>query len=284
MTISAALSRAAEKLKNASSSSWLDSEAILCYLLACKRSWLLAHTETKLSFWQLWQYRELIKKRNKGIPLAYIVGNKEFYGRIFKVNHHTLIPRPDTELMVDIAIEIIHTNNSIKTIVDIGTGSGCLAITLALTEPKIKVIATDISPAAIKLAQKNSIQYKLNGHIKFFQGNLLTPIIKKLPSALSNNLVIANLPYLRKNEIDDNLLFEPVSALDGGSDGLKYYRELIKQIADLPSAARPKILLIELHPPTHEQVLKLLKTELINSSIEIKTDLANLPRVAVIQL
>ena len=186
--------------------------------------------------------------------------------------------------MVDIAIEIIHTNNSIKTIVDIGTGSGCLAITLALTEPKIKVIATDISPAAIKLAQKNSIQYKLNGHIKFFQGNLLTPIIKKLPSALSNNLVIANLPYLRKNEIDDNLLFEPVSALDGGSDGLKYYRELIKQIADLPSAARPKILLIELHPPTHEQVLKLLKTELINSSIEIKTDLANLPRVAVIQL
>ena len=107
MTISAALSRAAEKLKNASSSSWLDSEAILCYLLACKRSWLLAHTETKLSFWQLWQYRELIKKRNKGIPLAYIVGNKEFYGRIFKVNHHTLIPRPDTELMVDIAIELL---------------------------------------------------------------------------------------------------------------------------------------------------------------------------------
>jgi len=116
------------------------------------------------------------------------------------------------------------------------------------------------------------------------QINLLTPITKKLPSALSNNLVIANLPYLRKNEINDNLLFEPISALDGGSDGLKYYRELIKQIADLPSTARPKILLIELHPPTHEQVLKLLKTELINSSIEIKTDLANLPRVAVIQL
>lgn len=276
MTITQALAKAVSKLNNKSTSAQLDAEVLLGYLLKQERSWLSSHSNTKLNWKQIWQYYYLINKRSSGYPIAYLLGQKEFYGRKFQINKDVLIPRPETELLVDIALSTIRANSAIRNIVEIGTGSGCIAITLACEIPTLEIIATDISASALNLAQTNAKQLVTINNISFQQGNLLEPIKKNLSNA---SLLITNLPYLTSAEITGELKHEPRLALDGQADGLKYYHQLINELKFLPPDKKPGFILLELHAPTAYIVANIFKDTWLGTKQIIHNDLANKPRV-----
>ncbi|MDZ4229879.1 MAG: HemK/PrmC family methyltransferase, partial [Candidatus Veblenbacteria bacterium] len=234
MTRAQALSHGSALLSAPSPSPALDAEVLLAYACGCNRSELLAHLEEPLPLLRGWRFRWLIHRRWSGIPVAYLTHEKEFYGRSFYVNRYVLTPRPETELMIEAALGTIHANGSIATIIDVGTGSGCIAITLALELPHLKVLATDTSAPALAVAKKNATHYGVDTRITFLRGNLIKPLLATPYPLLSNSLLLANLPYLTTDEIKGELTSEPRDALDGSSDGLKYYRLLIEQLMTLP--------------------------------------------------
>ena len=217
----------------------LDQELLIAHVLKVTREYVITHDEKKLSSSQGRLINCLIRKRAQGYPLAYLLGYKQFFGRDFLVNKYTLIPRPETELIIE---DILKNQPTRKSVIDIGTGSGCLIITLqkSIEKNKNDFWATDISPNAIKLAKRNAQLYRVGKKIFFNQGSLLSPILKNKKFLPQTNgfLIVANLPYLSKaiwKETDNHVKkFEPTLALRGGHDGLKYYRRLLGEIKNLP--------------------------------------------------
>ena len=214
---------------------FLDRDLIIGKVIGKNREYVLTHPEKKLSLKKTKKINQMINKRTQGFPLAYLLGEKEFYGQKFLVNRHTLIPRPETELMVE---KIISTHPENKVIVDIGTGSGCIIITLQkfLKNRQNSFWATDISPQALRLAKKNARLLGSNKKIAFRSGSLLSPIINnpKITRARKDLLIVANLPYLSnavwKKTSPNVKKFEPLLALRSGQDGLSDYRKLIKEL------------------------------------------------------
>lgn len=276
----------------------LDVELILAYALKKSREFILTHGEYKLTKIQISKYNSLVNKRSKGEPLAYLIGHKEFYGLDFLVNKNVLIPRPETELMLDETLNLIsHITNRVS-LVDVGTGSGCIAITLAKKIKKSKFIATDISERALAVAKKNTKKHKVDKTIKLFQGNLLEPIIKKQNSLEIRNcnlVILANLPYLTPAQIKNSppIQKEPKLALAAGNDGLKYYRELFTQIKKLNEICDVRYALCEIDPRQKNRISTLIKKELFThrsfseggpgSSFQIKKDLKGHSRLVVIK-
>ncbi|MFH1362029.1 MAG: peptide chain release factor N(5)-glutamine methyltransferase, partial [bacterium] len=213
-----------------------EAEILLCHVLKTPRSKLFSHPERKLTRAEQKLYDELLDRRKKHEPIAYIVQNQPFMSLDFYVNPNVLIPRPETELLVEQAINslIPHTSYPTPIIADIGTGSGCIAITLAKYLPKAKIIAIDSSKEALKIAERNAKTHRVIKQIEFRLGNLLKPLKEKV------DLIISNPPYIPRAEIEkldpDVKDFEPRAALDGGVDGLDYIRKLISQS---PSPLKP---------------------------------------------
>lgn len=218
------------------------------------RSWLLAHPEHLLSAEQLETLDASIARRCKHEPLAYIRGKSEFYGRKFTVNPHTLEPRPETETMIDLLKQVVEGGRwkveGVEAVVDIGTGSGCIAITAKLELPDIEMYAIDIDKACIKTAEKNA--KKMGADIKFHIGDLL----EALPSSAfhlphSGFAILANLPYVPDSyKLNEAARHEPAQAIFGGSDGLDLYRRLFFQIDS--AASKPLFILTESLPFQHE--------------------------------
>ncbi len=243
---------------------------------------MLAHEEKKLAAWQISKLNIQISKRLKGMPIAYITGRKEFYGLDFKVNKHVLIPRPETEMMVDEALKLAIQNSQPATLLDIGTGSGCVIIALAKQISDNKFFATDISAKALAIARQNAKQQKIAKKIKFMQGDLLNPILHN-PSTIGHNslIILANLPYLTKAQIkkSPSIKDEPETALFGGKNGLELYEKLFRQIKNLPAA---RAALCEFDPRQTAKIKQLAKREFPKAKLRIKKDLAGLNRLAVI--
>lgn len=263
----------------------LEADFLLSFVLKKPREWLLAHPEFKLTKFQILKIKNLVRQRIKGKSLALLTKKKEFYGLKFKVNKHVLVPRPETEMMVDVVLELITRNSQLTTIVDVGTGSGCIVIALAKKLKGGKFIAIDISRKALNMAKENAKFHNLH-NIKFLQGNLMSPIIKEL-RVMSYELrvvICANLPYLTPNQLKDSstIKFEPQDALVGGSDGLKYYRELFSQLKLLPN--KNITVLCEIDHSQSEAIAKLVKKELPDFKIEIKKDLCGLERLVIIEI
>lgn len=193
-------------------------------LLNKDRSWVNAHAEYELSDEQIYVLNDKLKLRINREPLAYIRGKAWFYKRFFEVSPDVLIPRPESESFIELVKEI-----KPKTVVDIGTGSGCLAITTKLELPETQVFATDINDAALKVAQKNA--QKHNVEINFVQGDLLEPM-KKLE--LDDFVILANLPYVPNHLVTSpEIETEPEMALFSGKDGLDHYRKFWSQVREL---------------------------------------------------
>jgi release factor glutamine methyltransferase len=243
------LHNATAKLKDAGiSTARLDSLVLLEDEVGKDRSWLLAHPDFKIP--RTAKLDEQITRRANHEPLAYIRGKTEFYGREFLVNAHTLEPRPETETMVDLVKTLVKSREKPK-IADIGTGSGCIAISVKLEFPNAVVIATDIDVKCVKTARENS--KKLSADVTFFEGNLLKPLTDK-----SMDIILCNLPYVpEKYELNEAAKFEPGHAIFGGEDGLDLYRELFRQIDGL--ATRPKWVFTESLPFQHEELAKIAK-------------------------
>lgn len=195
----------------------LDNELIIAHALGRDRTFVHAHPEYEFTEAEHDQIQVATKRRASGEPLAYILGRKEFYGRNFLVTPATLIPRPETEALIDLAKTLRPSK-----ILDVGTGSGCIAITLALELPKTEVEAVDISKPALRVAQENA--QKLGAKVVFFQSDLLKNTQKY-------DLIIANLPYVDKNWdwLSKELDFEPQNALFADDGGLALIKKLIRE-------------------------------------------------------
>ena len=207
-------------------------EVLLSLVLGKERSFLVAHPEMSLSVGQERRFFKLFSRLSQGEPVAYITQKKEFYGLDFFVNKNVLIPRPETELLVWKAIEYIEQKKYIDKhfkVLDVGTGSGCIAVSLAKTMPMIDVTGIDISGQALLVAQKNAKNHLVSERISFVKGNLLTGIES------SFDLIVANLPYIGTERFSfvsrEAREFEPNIALFGGKDGLQLYEKLFSQLA-----------------------------------------------------
>jgi len=247
----------------ASQSAGLDAEVLLAHLTSQNRSQLLTRGSDVLSWPTVLAYIWLLIRARSGVPIAYLVGYREFYGRRFKVNRATLIPRPDTEILVEQALATVRAHSALDTIVDIGTGSGCIAITLTLELPRLHTYASDVSTAALVVAKENAEQYGVSQRLQLFCGNLLEPLVKN-KLLTPTTLIVANLPYLRPHELNHTLHFEPRGALVGGADGFALYRELFLQLKALPPEQQPHLVLLEVHPPTAAQVMALAQNSFPN--------------------
>ncbi len=301
MTLAKALQENTKILASISETPIIDAEILLSFALSKSKEFLYTYPEYKLTKVELKTYSNYIKKRLRGYSVASITGSKYFYGLEFIVDKNTLIPRPETELIVDEALILLRSmlrNKNKITLIDLGTGTGCLPIsilkdTLKGTQKnkskKLSCFAIDISPKALLIAQKNAKKHGLTRHISFLQGNLLKPIInKKLSISSSNFIITANLPYLTKEQIENSpsIQKEPVLALDGGVNGLDYYIELFKQIKKLQNRYSPNSITI-LAEIDHRQVEVFKKevAELLPSArLKIKKDLRGYERLIVINL
>ncbi|MFA5047608.1 MAG: peptide chain release factor N(5)-glutamine methyltransferase [Patescibacteria group bacterium] len=268
MTIRTSLILATQKLtaKKIPSAS-LDAELLLSHILQRPKIFLYAHNEYKLSQKQENDFKKSLARRLKHEPVAYITGRKEFFGLTFVVNKKVLIPRPETELLIEEAINYFECNNSSKKVLaDIGTGSGCIAITLKKYLPRLEVIATEKSSGAISVARENIKKNKVK--IKVIQSDLLQKIPHK-----KIDIITANLPYLPANRKTlKDLSYEPKMALLAGRDGLDVYEKLFKQISALKT--RPQLVLCEIDPSQNLKIKKLANTLLPEYSAETKKDLA----------
>lgn len=269
----------------------LDIELILAHVLKKTREYIIAHPEYKLTKSQIAKCKLLIKKRVNSLPIAYITGEKEFYGLKFKINKNVLIPRPETELMVEEALKLVASNPQPTTIIDMGTGSGCIIITLAKKIKNCQFFAIDISTKALVIAKQNANLNSVVKKIKFIKSNLLESIINNSKYKLKNSklIILANLPYLTPTQIKNSpsIKYEPKLALTAGLDGLKYYGRLFQQICALRIARcelRDINILCEIDPSQTVKIKQMVKRELPKATLQIKKDLSGLNRLVIIKI
>ena len=210
----------------------LTIELLLAHLLKKKRLDLYLEFERELDEGTLARLRELVKRRAGGEPLQYITGETEFCGLKFMVDKRVLIPRPETELLVDVVLERLKGRAPAPptrppAVLDVGTGSGCIAITLAKKLPDAEISALDISPEALEVARGNAALHQVEKKVRFFESDLL----EKLPSSFVAEAIVSNPPYIADGELaklpKEVRGFEPVRALAAGEDGLKVIRRLV---------------------------------------------------------
>lgn len=212
-----------------------------------------------------------------GEPLAYITGIQSFFGLEFIVSPHVLIPRPETELLVEQAIQAAGLFQHRLMIADVGTGSGCISITLAKSLSSARIIATDVSSYALQVAQKNIRRHQVENTIHLVQANLLNSIQEKF------HIILANLPYIPKKKLSELavLNYEPRLALDGGKDGLVLIKQLIQNIHRKLHAQG--VIILEIEHTQVSGIIEVCKQFLPSASCTIINDLAGFPRTAVIK-
>ena len=253
----------------------LDAEVLLAHVLDTERVDLYVEFNRPLTTEEVDDYRELVIKRRKGTPVAYLVGHKEFMSLEFKVTPQVLIPRPETEHVVETGLKLIETWEQPEiTAVDVGTGSGAIIVSLVkLADTEIKGIGIDISESALKVAQENAAYQGVESEIDFRRGDLLAPLDQEV------DLIVSNPPYVPSKELEsiqEEVKQQPNVALDGGQDGLNYYRQLISQSQDVLKPTGQIILEIGINQAA--AVTKLLQQAGF-SQVEVNTDYAGIERV-----
>ncbi len=278
MTLKQALSQAGETLAtNNVDDALLECELLLMHTLGISRVQLYIELNHKLSQKQEETFWNLVKRRQDGEPTAYITGHRQFYGLDFYTNSNVLIPRPETELLVEKSLGLAQ-NHAISTIAEIGVGCGAIAISLALNLPQTKIYATDISTSALKVALANCKKHGVVNKICLLQGDMLDP----LPESV--DLIIANLPYVKESELSQlySVSFEPQLALNGGSDGLEKISQLCNQVS---GNLNPKgYLLLEIGQGQKEAVTTILRSLFPSARIEITPDLSGIDRMVSLVL
>ena len=273
MTVKQALTRAREVLAVGNiEDAPLEAEFLLRDTLKINRVQLFLELDRELSPQQKGIFWQRIVRRLNNEPGAYITGRREFYGLDFYVDSRVLIPRPETELLVEKALEIAR-EGTLSSIAEVGTGSGAVAISLALNLPQVKIYATDISSAALEVAFINCRKHGVENRIYLLCGDMLDP----LPEPV--DLIVANLPYVRESELPcvNSVPFEPRLALDGGADGLDKIRSLCLQAGN---RFRPGgCLLLEIGQGQGEALTSFLRGLFPAAKIEVTPDLRGIDRV-----
>ncbi len=278
MTIKQTLSRAGEILAaNHIEDPTLESELLLRHTLKIDRVQLYLGLDGELSPDQCQEFWRLVQCRLNQEPTAYLTGHREFYGLDFYLDSSVLIPRPESELLVEKALELAQ-NRPLATIADIGTGCGAIAVSLALKLPEAKIYATDVSASALKVASFNCLKHGVTNKICLLEGDMLDPLVEPV------DLIVANLPYVKESELVrmNTRNFEPSLALNGGPDGLDKIRKLCAQVA---GKLRPGGgLLLEIGQGQGEAVTAFLGHLFPSAKLELVPDLSGIDRVVKLTL
>jgi release factor glutamine methyltransferase len=266
------------RLSSVSESPGLDAQVLVQHTLNKSKAWVLSHPEFEISTEQLAFLQQAAERLGKGEPLPYVLGYWEFFGLKFQVTPDVLIPRPETELLVEEALAWLKNSPGKRLAADVGTGTGCIAVTLARHLPDLHIIATDVSLPAIRIARKNAIAHSVADRINFIQGDLLFPVAQPL------DCICANLPYiptktLKHLRVKQN---EPEQALDGGNDGLDIIRNLLADTRRALSSGG--CALLEIEENQGSAALDIVGTFLPETTAQIKKDLAGKDRLLCIQM
>jgi release factor glutamine methyltransferase len=258
-----------------------EAQILLRHTLQITQAQLYLQLEQNLASLQWHNFWQLVERRLQHEPVAYLTGHQEFYGLDFCVDRRVLIPRPESELLVETAIEFARSpvTGSPPIIADVGTGSGAIALSLAKNLPTARVYATDLSATALEVASINRARHGLTDRVILLQGNLLEP----LPEAV--DVMVTNLPYVTEAELEETateLHFEPLIALHGGPDGLEQVRLLLQQAQ---SKGQPRsCLLLEIGHGQAEKVKTMARNYFPQASIEVRQDPGGIERVVSIVL
>ena len=273
-SIAAALRAARRRLASISETPGLDAEVLLRHVLGLDRATLFARSSETVSSDDRATFAALLDQRAQGVPVAYLVGEREFMGLPFAVGPGALVPRPETEELVEWAVDWLTTRPP-ATVLDVGTGSGAIALSLAAglpAERRDRIVAADVSAAALAVAAENRARLGVAGRVHLVRGDLAAWCGGDV------DLLLANLPYLRPDQLASNpaLAAEPVLALLGGDDGLALIRRLV---ADAPRLlADSGALGLEIDPTQSEEVCRLVTAALPDTRVTVRHDLAGWPR------
>lgn len=266
------------RLQRQSESAALEAQVLLAHILGRSRAWVLAHPEARLTAEQGEQLRLALQRLAQGEAFPYVLGKWEFYGQSWLVTPETLIPRPETELLVEEALRWLRSHPDRRLAVDVGTGSGCIAVSLAQRIADLQVVATDLSWGALRVAQENARRAGVGQRVHLVQADLLPPGRDRFA------LVCANLPYI-PTELLEQLAVgrrEPRLALDGGRDGLCVIRRLLERLPG--RLAAPALVLLEIDPRQEQAAHELAQRVFPRAVVQVVPDLAGLPRLVRIGL
>lgn len=278
-TAASSLVQAVNRLRVRIAAPRLEAELLLTHVLRCSRADLYAHPEHPVKSQQHADYQELLNRRAEGEPLPYLTGHVEFYGLDFTVDPRVLIPRPETETLVELALELV-SHHSSPLIADVGTGSGCISVTLAVHAPLARVYALDLSPQALRVAQANALRHGVAGRVTFLQSDLL----RALPEPI--DLIVANPPYVAYQDWPslppEVRAHEPRLALDGGPDGLDLIRRLLDQAPThlCPGGA----ILVEIGATQGPAAARLARQAFSTADVTVQADLGGRDRVLYLQM
>ncbi|VAW61557.1 Peptide chain release factor N(5)-glutamine methyltransferase [hydrothermal vent metagenome] len=272
LNIESLLKTASESLKKTSESPLLDAQVLLAYCLQKNRTWLITWADKAINENNIARFNALIKRRESGEPIAHITGTREFWSLDLNVTKDTLIPRPDTELMVETILQQYPQNTNLN-LLDLGTGSGAIALALASERPSWQITATDKSTAALDIAKQNAQQLKLS-NIRFVCGSWFEPLANQ-----QFDIIASNPPYIPQSDphlLQGDVRFEPVSALASGADGLDDIRLISQQAA---AYLNKKGMLIIEHGFDQKTEIRHIFQDLGYKNIQQYTDLSHNPRL-----
>lgn len=265
----------------------LTAEVLLAHVLSLSRAQLLARLDHDVSAEAQAAYTALVRRAAEGEPLAYLTGQREFHGLDFVVDSRVLVPRPETELLVDLALDFLAATkieSAEQRVLDVGTGSGCIAISLAMKCPTASVTALDISDEALALARRNAERHGVHGRVSFAKSDLLTSLLY-LRSEF--HLLCANLPYIPSDELRALPVsrHEPALALDGGPDGLLWIRRLLATFGRTPRVLSANgAMLLEIGAAQGPTVAALCRAAFPNARVDVHVDYAGLDRVVSVRM
>lgn len=225
------LKEAAKRLASVGiDNAYSEAVILLCAVLSCNKEFVYTHSQIKLSDYQIREFEYYVKSRCEKKPVSYIISSKDFMGLDFHVNESVLIPRPETEILAEYIIDVAkkryeYGKNKVR-VLDIGTGSGCIGISIACMVPEVHVWCADISTEALDMARLNAKKHGVEGKVHFIQSDIFSNI-----EGLVFDIIVSNPPYIPSDDIQkldpDVRIYEPLRALDGGKDGLVFYRSII---------------------------------------------------------
>jgi release factor glutamine methyltransferase len=260
----------------------LSAELLLSHVLGLKRIELYTNFDRLVAKPQLDRLRRLVKRAGENEPLAYLTGKTEFYSLEFAVTRDCLIPRPETELLVERAIEFLRGRTGKQLVCDLCTGSGCIAVTVAKNITDVDVVATDISDAALQVAAQNAQKHLAAERIRFLHGDLFEPLIPEMDK-YRFDLIVCNPPYVTSSEyetLERNIKdYEPAEALLGGADGLDVYRRICQQAEQF--LKQDTVLMFEIGYAQGQKVKELLEQTHLFADIVIERDLQNNDRIVI---